>query len=743
MKKLGRNLLLILIILSLTALLASCELLEYFRKERHTCSFSESRVVSQHSCTTDGIIVKSCICGRETTELTPATGHSFGEWTLTENPGCTTYGKEERSCSVCGHNESRVLQKISHDYEITEEIIDDVLYNRFTCISCGESFHLNAGITLPPMEGQVMLPDCEKSFSFILISVEDESYILNHISVSHLDDPESTVALTLTELGDNRWLVTSEDYAPGESYIARRSEGVFLEDYGFSDVIFSIARPDGGEIGINETIIFVGKLEKESPGYYPYSVEYSHGSGEYFLSLEKADGLNVGDLICVGPAKSAEELLSGNGSETFGKINSITTLDDGRVLILLGRLTPDEIFSALDISKSDISKIETLSPKLSLEDKIYYALTQSPDFNTLLSSVYTVGSEFLQLRGLGGGYSSLEDLLESVSVTTLRESGLIEDEDGNTYATAKAEITVEIFLPATLGKEEIGGIRATLKYIVEITNLDMKVQLTSDENVNLSLDIYSDIRSGVGLDIRSDIDYIPESKLFVSELDDGIYHLAGCSEISGLTTSHALSALYEAVGKGDIIECKICKPITLLTEEMHLVTADEKVYHNVGCEKITNLDGFSFTERSYAALMADEYLPCQHCQKEESSLGRFEEAFIAFVTEEMANEKPDSEDTEEEIQEVYTPETIVIGAFATTMTGVDRQIFNLGLILDFSIEATTRYSRESLYSTASFYREGADGTVKYQHPDIVESDLGPIIECKLDILMCGYMAEVI
>ncbi|WP_455013437.1 RICIN domain-containing protein [Hominenteromicrobium sp.] len=43
-------------------------------------------------------------------------GHTFGEWTLTTEPTCTSMGKEERTCTSCGKTESRVVEMTAHPW---------------------------------------------------------------------------------------------------------------------------------------------------------------------------------------------------------------------------------------------------------------------------------------------------------------------------------------------------------------------------------------------------------------------------------------------------------------------------------------------------------------------------------------------------------------------------------------------------------------------------------------------------
>ena len=46
--------------------------------------------------------------------MIPATGHSFGEWTLVTAATCTVAGSEQRVCSVCGEKETRAIPAPGH-----------------------------------------------------------------------------------------------------------------------------------------------------------------------------------------------------------------------------------------------------------------------------------------------------------------------------------------------------------------------------------------------------------------------------------------------------------------------------------------------------------------------------------------------------------------------------------------------------------------------------------------------------
>lgn len=63
------------------------------------------------TCTEDGSKTVVCEdCGETlSTEVIPAKGHSFGDWTVTKEASCFEDGEESRTCSVCKHVETRPI----------------------------------------------------------------------------------------------------------------------------------------------------------------------------------------------------------------------------------------------------------------------------------------------------------------------------------------------------------------------------------------------------------------------------------------------------------------------------------------------------------------------------------------------------------------------------------------------------------------------------------------------------------
>lgn len=67
--------------------------------------------VKDATCTEDGLKTRHCQndgCNEVESEVIPATGHTFGEWTVTTPATCETDGQETRTCADCNETETRV-----------------------------------------------------------------------------------------------------------------------------------------------------------------------------------------------------------------------------------------------------------------------------------------------------------------------------------------------------------------------------------------------------------------------------------------------------------------------------------------------------------------------------------------------------------------------------------------------------------------------------------------------------------
>ena len=86
--------------------------------------------VKDATCTENGLKTRHCQndgCNEVESEVIPATGHTFGEWTVTTPATCETEGQEERTCADCNETETRVIKALGHEF------VDYTYNNDATC----------------------------------------------------------------------------------------------------------------------------------------------------------------------------------------------------------------------------------------------------------------------------------------------------------------------------------------------------------------------------------------------------------------------------------------------------------------------------------------------------------------------------------------------------------------------------------------------------------------------------------
>ena len=74
---------------------------------------------------------RTCSCGESETRTVAATGHTFGDWTVTTAPTCTEKGVETRTCA-CSESETREVDALGHEWEGIHCTRCDAIRNPFT-----------------------------------------------------------------------------------------------------------------------------------------------------------------------------------------------------------------------------------------------------------------------------------------------------------------------------------------------------------------------------------------------------------------------------------------------------------------------------------------------------------------------------------------------------------------------------------------------------------------------------------
>lgn len=105
------------------------------------CNHVESDWIndSQATCTQKGARHTECEeCGEIIKlEEIPMVGHGYGNWTQTTAPTCEAEGEESSVCGTCGKTETRVIEKLAHNFgDWTEKNANT---EERVCADCGET----------------------------------------------------------------------------------------------------------------------------------------------------------------------------------------------------------------------------------------------------------------------------------------------------------------------------------------------------------------------------------------------------------------------------------------------------------------------------------------------------------------------------------------------------------------------------------------------------------------------------
>ena len=107
-------------------------------------SFAEWEVLVPNSCTEDGVEAHICtVCGTQE-ERVLRKSHSWGEWYVTQEVGCSDLeqnGQQRRDCARCGYYETQILYATGHVWTdvVTPPTCTTDGYTTHTCV-CGYSY---------------------------------------------------------------------------------------------------------------------------------------------------------------------------------------------------------------------------------------------------------------------------------------------------------------------------------------------------------------------------------------------------------------------------------------------------------------------------------------------------------------------------------------------------------------------------------------------------------------------------
>lgn len=404
-------------------------------KPSASCDHTYSSTAAPAACTTDGYTLYTCTkCGDGyVDDWIKASGHIWGEWTVTTPADCYTCGEKTRQCTVCGQTDTGVLNRLSHEFvsDGTCEKDGDT-YSVYTCVSCGHT-ELTKGEETPNPATQDFVYNCGNDFSFTVSFDGTEDELRRKLTIvevqaegTEYDQAGAAQAdYTLTGQRNGTWLVSpTGSYANGTRYAARLTDdSVSFDDYSGSRLNFTTVRTaDQNVVRFNDKIIFLKALERDYPGYYPYETTEPDENGTVYVTVGRADHLKAGDLLCLGNYLSYTEIIEQNAgvdSYYIGKITAILP-QHGAYILVMDEPSINEVYDELDVELCiDWERMDEAmdeEAQAQLDNMALNAILDDDEFLTYLVSMEKASVEYLDQRDLTPMWEMMEFNPDSIKL---------------------------------------------------------------------------------------------------------------------------------------------------------------------------------------------------------------------------------------------------------------------------------------------------------------------------------------
>ena len=670
--------------------------------------------VQERDCEHDGILMYGCDCGEFYLQLQKTGGHSFEDWQTYINATCYAMGETFHTCEVCDHTEYKPLAKIDHTYTVSDGEDGQTVYE---CSVCYDSFTVDSSLVSDTfsLESQHLL-DCAEDFSFVILSQKEEYEIRDSLRIidqyyEGSDEEFSEIAsveYTLTKLSDGVWKVTpQESFVPGTTYKAIRSGDVVFRDYGVQDLSFSIEKEETNIVEFHNGILFLQALQNASGGYYPYKTDYSENSSLCYLTLKKVDGLHVGNILCVGPATSAEDIVGNSSKNIFGKIEKITRIEQtDEYLVQLSKPSASELFEKLDIYSSKLTVLENVKIDDSALDQVSASLFESEDFAKLLSATYTTALEYLSAKGLSTKLTSFQDFLKNLDIQHAPFQYSKEKNELKAEISLTGDTTIPVTLTSDKNSENVGNVSLKFSSYVKL----IFTPFVHFENTkNFDFRITQQLSAGLTFHVETKVDYTATSKPYVLNTDSNVYHYKNCKHVAQIKDTSKIqristAELLQKVSDQNIatIECGSCQPIQSMISTMYVINPTSDVFHVVSCYSAKAINDPLFTERSAETLISENYTPCGNCHPESVKHNSFEEKLLKKIASDdfgahLDEVKDFADGLKSHTDGVAKP--LLYTSF--TVGGIATVDVSLGIYLDFQLEATLNYEMD--FQKSTFY----------------------------------------
>ncbi len=520
-----------------------------------------------------------------------ALGHKYDTDIVVKEATCTTNGTHEKACTNCGNTQVYAQSATGHTYVLISE---ESTHSTYQCEHCFELLTINRSEEIKDFTLKEELFDIDPSFSFDIISSQDENFIRQNLKIlnnyynnsEHEDSVLENYALNYK--GSNTWTVSlpnGYDYAT--TYIAKPQGDITFANYKCKNLVFTTIQ-DPNHVNTykyTDGIVFLQAMENANPGYYPYAVFSSPESEYLYVNVHKIDGLVKDMLLCVGDATCKEELNFGK-EIYFGKIYDFYPLPDGSFMMLLSKPDVAEIYDELDIySSGDIDFDNAKIDSEQLEAELISSLYESDDFIKFLSVVNVSANEYYTQHGYyAEELSDIKSFMDNIELDhkyTTSGNSLTAWVKGTLSIPIKNSNRIQIgSFNVSFYVELSTEISYTASFELENLQFDLKITQTDNFNFNFNVSI--------------DIDYSLDERPYIQNTETGKIHRSGCVHLSSIKDTSILKGLSvetaEKYIKGNPnLGCKHCQPIVGFKSELVVLNTNSKVIHAYGCATLTNI----------------------------------------------------------------------------------------------------------------------------------------------------------
>ena len=288
--------------------------------------------------------------------------HQYGEWQIRQDSTCFEQGSRVRTCTVCQKEETEAIPLAPHNYSELQSVwSDNGNLVEIKCSVChNASMQYKGGYSL--QTGIVNLRDCATDFYFDVVCADGEAVIRDNLTIvetlfADADDELLEAAsdeYLLAQISENTWRVTpAKLYLERTGYTVLLGERVSFLSFPGSTLAFRTSGVSEEVAEFRDDILFLRNLETQTPGYYPYSIEFDADNAIFHLTVSQQGVFteeSIGRILCVGDCSDMESAIMLDSDEVdIGRIETVETIG-GTTHITLGPVGLEDIYSELDMS---------------------------------------------------------------------------------------------------------------------------------------------------------------------------------------------------------------------------------------------------------------------------------------------------------------------------------------------------------------------------------------------------------